>query len=321
MQPEGNVDEDPHHEFTGKNILFAAKPVEGLEESEQIMLAARGKRPRPHLDDKILAGWNGMMISAFAKAGAVLGHAAYIAAARRAAEFLDSTMVQRNGVQPDGKLLRRYREGQAAIPGMLEDYAAFAGALLDLYEVTGEYYWLARAIALTDWQIVLFEDVEGGGFFASSMEDASKLIRVKDDYDGAEPSGNSVALGNLLRLYRMTGNSRYDESARKLIAALQPQLAAAPYALPQMLAACEMELAPHRQVAIAGQPTEEISRALWPVFDPNRVVLHADARSASLQPALAGMTAPEGGCAVYVCENFTCQSPVTRGEDLARLLK
>jgi hypothetical protein len=204
---------------------------------------------------------------------------------------------------------------------MLEDYAAFAGALLDLYEVTGEYYWLARAIALTDWQIVLFEDVEGGGFFASSMEDASKLIRVKDDYDGAEPSGNSVALGNLLRLYRMTGNSRYDESARKLIAALQPQLAAAPYALPQMLAACEIELAPHRQVAIAGQPTEEISRALWPVFDPNRVVLHADARSASLQPALAGMTAPEGGCAVYVCENFTCQSPVTRGEDLARLLK
>jgi len=165
------------------------------------------------------------------------------------------------------------------------------------------------------------EDVEGGGFFASSMEDASKLIRVKDDYDGAEPSGNSIALGNLLRLYRMTGNSRYDESARRLIAALQPQLTASPYALPQMLAACEMELTPHRQVAIAGRLTEEISRALWPVFDPNRVVLHADVQSASLQPALAGMKVPEGGCAVYVCENFTCQSPVFRGEDLARLLK
>ena len=331
VQPSGNVQEDPHREFAGRNILFSAHSVEEtareysadpaamaqtLSECEAILMTARGKRPRPHLDDKILTAWNGLMISAFARAGAALRHQPYIDAAQRAADFLDSAMVQ-----TDGKLLRRYRDGDAAIPAMLEDYAAFAGSLIDLYEVTGGFHYLVRAIALTDWQMELLEDTGDGGFFSSSMPDAAGLLRVKDDYDGAEPSGNSLALCNLLRLHRMTGNARYEESARRLIAALQPQLAAAPYGLPQLLAACELDLAPHRQVAIAGEIPEELAAVLWKTFDPHRVVLYADAQSAALQPALAAMTAPDSGCAVYVCENFTCQAPVTNGNDLARLIE
>ena len=334
-QPEGNVDEDPHQEFTGRNIFFAAHTIgdtarefaqepgamaTALGECDALLLGARHRRPRPHLDDKILSGWNGMMISAFVRAGAVLGDSRYIAAAAGAADFLLSAMVQE-----DGKLLRRYRAAEAAIPGMLEDYTLVAAALLDLYEVTAQYQYLSRAIALTEWQIALFEDTQSGGFFASNMEDATRLVRMKEDYDGAEPSGNSIALGNLLRLHRMTGNSRYEESARRLLAALRPQLEASSYALPQLLAACELDLAPHRQVAIAiadaGDLPPAMAEVLWRKFDPNRVVLYADSQTALLQPALAAMTSQGAACAVYVCENFTCQSPVTTAQDLARLLE
>ena len=330
-QPDGNVHEDPHQEFTGRNILFAAHTIGdtarefaqdpdamaiSLGECEALLLQARGLRHRPHLDDKILSGWNGMMISAFARAGAVLGHPGYIAAARQAADFIEAAMVQK-----DGQLLRRYRAGDAAIPGMLEDYTLFAGALLDLYEVTTEYHYLARAVALTDWQMTLFEDTVSGGFFASSMDDAARLLRMKEDYDGAEPSGNSIALGNLLRLHRMTGDARYEETARRLLAALRPQLESAAWALPQMLAACEMDLTPHRQVAIAGELSPGMAAVLWRAFDPHRVILYADAQTTLLQPALAAMTTQGAECAVYVCDNFSCKSPVTTAEDLARLLE
>jgi uncharacterized protein YyaL (SSP411 family) len=328
VQPDGNVHEDPHQEFTGRNILFRAHSLaevvgefgtgagETLAECEALMLEARGGRPRPHLDDKVLTAWNGMMISALARAGAALRYPPYIAAAERAAEFLDAVMVQQ-----DGQLLRRYRDGEAAIPGMLEDYACFAGALIDLYEVTGGFPYLVRAIALTDWQIALFEDSTDGGFYSSSMKDAGQLLRLKDDYDGAEPAGNSVALGNLLRLHRITGDTRYEESARRVLASLQAQLASAPYALPQMLAACELDLTPHRQVAIAGELPEDMAALLWTTFDPNRVVLYANAQTATLQPALGAMAAPESGGAVYLCENFACLAPVYTAADLAQAMQ
>ena len=316
VEPKGNVDDDPEGEFTGRNILVAARPADAdLAAGEAILPEARNQRPRPALDDSILTAWNGLMISAFARAGAVFGHPPYVDAARHAADFLDRAMVRE-----DGRLLRRYRDGDAAIPGMLEDYAAFAGALIDLYEVTGGFQHLVRAMALTDWQIALFEDAADGGFYASAIEDAQCLVRMKGDYDGPEPSGNSLALGNLLRLFRMTGNARYDECAQRLVAAMQSRLAETPDALPAMLAACELDLSPHRQVVIAGKLSEEMARALWLPFDPNRITVHADFETAALQPGLVAMTSQGGEAAVYVCDNFVCASPVTTPSALAFLL-
>jgi uncharacterized protein YyaL (SSP411 family) len=315
MEPDGNVANDPHHEFTGRNILFQAQAVEGPAESERILFEARTKRPRPHLDDKILTSWNGLMISAFAKAAAILAVPAYAETARRAADFLLNTM-QRG----DRTLLRRFRDGDAAIPGMLDDYAFLTQGLLDLYESTLEFRWLASAIHITGLQRNLLED-EGGGFFASAHEDASRLMRIKDDYDGAEPSGNSVALMNLLRLHRMTGREEFETSARKLISAFQPKLAAVPFGMPQMLAALEFDIAPQREIVVAGDVSNKMLRLLWTKFDPNRVLLYADPQVAGFNPAIADMGIRHDRTTVYVCENFTCQAPVTREEDLAGLLR
>lgn len=315
MQRDGNVDNDPHHEFTGRNILFLAKPDVTVDGAEKILFEARSKRPRPHLDDKILTSWNGLMISAFAKAAAILDHPVYALAARRAADFLLNTMRQ-----SDGTLLRRFREGDAAIPGMLDDYAFFAQGLLDLYEATFEFRYLDGAIAITDTQRRLFEDA-AGGFFSSAHEDAARLMRLKDDYDGAEPSGNSISLMNLLRLHRITGRADLEQSARRVIAAFQSRLASIPSGMPQMLAAVEFDIAPPREIVVAGDGSARMLYSLWQKFDPNRVLLYADPRAAAFNPAIAHMSAAPDQTAVYICENFTCRQPVTREEDLAALLE
>jgi uncharacterized protein YyaL (SSP411 family) len=327
MEPGGNVTSDPQGEFTGRNILFQAHTVDetarrfnltpeemraALEDSARILFEARAKRLRPHLDDKILTSWNGLMISAFANAGAVLDRADYRNAAERAADMLLTNLKG-----PNGLLLRRYRSGEPAIAGMLDDHAFFAQALIDLYEMTGTFPYLEAAIALTEAQCVLFEDHDGGGFFASAHKDASLLMRVKDDYDGAEPSGNSIALMNLLRLHRITGREDFERTARKLISAFEPRLASAPFGMPKMLCAAEFDLAPPREIVIAGEIDPEMSRLLWRDFDPNRIVLHASEKLAGWQPQVAEMRGP----AAYVCEDFACREPARNAEDFARLLK
>jgi len=215
VEAAGNVAADPPGEFTGKNILYQAHTVEetaerferpldevcaGLLEAGRLLLEARSKRVRPHLDDKILTAWNGLMISAFARGGAALDEPRYAAAARRASEFLIARMCH----PQSGALLRRYRQGEAAIPAFLDDYALFAQGLLDLYEAQFDRRDLELAIRLTEKQMELFEDPAQGAFFASAADDASLVMRVKEDYDGAEPSGNSIAAMNLLRLARFT---------------------------------------------------------------------------------------------------------------------
>ena len=319
MEPEGNVSNDPHREFTGRNILFAAHPVAeiplDLAESERILFEARTKRPRPHLDDKILTAWNGLMISAFAKAAAILDAPQYAQAARAAADFLLSNLRRE-----DGSLLRRFRDGDAAIAGMLDDYAFFTQGLIDLYESTFEFKYLEAAIRIATKQSELLED-EAGGFFSSAHEDASRLMRIKDDYDGAEPSGNSIALLNLLRLHQITGRQDFESSARKSIAAFHGKLVAAPHGLPRMLAACEFDIAPRREIVVAGDASTPIMRALWNNFDPNRILLHAGPEIAAYQPAIAAMNSRGGDTAVYVCENFACHAPAVTEQDLAGLLR
>ena len=336
----GNVVDDPHGEFAGHNILYRAateeetaeqfgRPVEevraALHAAEAALLAARAGRVRPLRDDKILTAWNGLMISALALGGAVLEEPRYAAAARRAADFVLSRLFNAE----TGQLLRRYRQGDAAIPGFLEDYALFTQALLDLYEAQFDLRDLERAARLAETQGALFED-PAGGFFDSAAGASDLVLRLKEDYDGAEPSGNSVAILNLLRLAQMTGRAAFRASAERALAAFASRLARVPVALPAMLAAAEFYLAQPRQVVIAGPRdhpgTRELLRAFHSRFVANRIVLLVD--SAETRRALAaGVPAieaiePAGGVpAAYVCQNYTCQLPVTGGGQLAELLQ
>ncbi len=332
MERTGNVRNDPHGEFTGRNILFQARTIAVTAEhfdadpreiaasialTEKLLMDARGGRVRPHLDDKILTAWNGLMISAFAKAARILGEPKYAAAAARAADFILSTLVSH-----DGAVLRRYRDGDAAIGGMLDDYAFLVQALLDLYETTFEFRYLARALTVSAKQSQLLEDSEGGGFYASAHPDAVSLMRHKDDYDGAEPSGNSVALLNLLRLSRMTDRPEFEVSARKLVAAFDAKLRTSPYGMPQMLCSWEYDLAAPREIVVAGQAEPWTTATLWSKFDPNRVVLHATPALVELRPVetRAAMSAMSGP-AVYICENFACNAPARDSVALAALLE
>jgi hypothetical protein len=341
VMEDGNVSNDPHGEFTGRNILYQAneredtalhfdRPVEeiraALDRAGETLLAARGQRLRPHLDDKVLTSWNGLMISALAKGGAVLDEPRYAEAARRAAEFLIGRMYD----PASGILLRRYRAGDAAIPGFLDDYALFTQALLDLYEAQFDRRHLELALQLTEKQRELFEDSAQGAFFSSREGDAEVLLRVKEDYDGAEPSGNSVALSNLLRLAQIYNREDLRASAERLLAAFAPRLTAAAVALPQMLAACEFRLGPARQIVLVGGRDAADTRALLRVLDarfvPHKVVLLVDsgetraALSAAI-PAIAAMEASDGRASVYVCRDYTCQMPVNTAEAFAELIQ
>ncbi|PWU12369.1 MAG: thioredoxin domain-containing protein [Terriglobia bacterium] len=341
VEERGNVLHDPHEEFTGKNILYQAHTVDevaahfnrntgdvhtAILTAGRTLFEARNKRIRPHLDDKILTAWNGLMISAFALGGAVLRDARYADAARRAAEFVIARMYE----PASGILLRRYRQGEALIPGFLDDYALFTQALLDLYEAQFDARHLEFAIRLTEKQSELFEDPREAGFFSAAAGDASLVLRVKEDYDGAEPSGNSIAALNLLRLAQITGRAGFRNSAERLIAAFSPRISAMPAALPQMLVACEFLLSEPRQIVIAGErnaaDTVALLETIHSRFQPSRVILLLDSQAtrealASGIPALAGMTKLDGRAAAYVCQNYTCQLPVAESAKLAELLQ
>jgi hypothetical protein len=337
----GNVAADPHGEFTGKNILYQAHTVEetaqrferpldevraGLLEAGRILLEARSKRVRPHLDDKVLTAWNGFMISAFARGGAILEEPRYAAAARRASEFLIARVYH----PQSGALLRRYRQGEAAIPAFLDDYALFVQGLLDLYEAQFDLRDLELAIRLTEKQMELFEDPGQGAFFASAADDASLVMRVKEDYDGAEPSGNSVAAMNLLRLARFTNRSDFRQSAERTLAAFASRLVAAPVTLPQMLAVCEWLLGEPREIILVGgrddADTQALLRTLHSRFVPNRVIMLVDSPEtrralAAGIPSIEFMEKMEGRASAYVCRSYTCQLPVTEAEKFAELIQ
>jgi hypothetical protein len=336
-----NVESDPHGEFTGKNILYQAHTVEetarhfsqppgevraALDRARGLLLAARAQRVRPHRDDKILTAWNGLMISAFAKGGAVLDDARYAEAARRAAEFVIGHLYD----APSGRLLRRYRERDAAIPGFLDDYSMFVQGLLDLYEAQFDRRHLELAVRLTEKQQELFEDIASGAFFSTAAGDHRLVLRVKEDYDGAEPSGNSVAVMNLVRLARMTNRATFHESAERTLAAFASRLALAPVAIPQMLTACEFLLGDPREIILAGRRDSAEMRALLRElharFVPSRVVMLVDspetqrALAASI-PSVVSMNPLEGRASAYVCRNYTCQLPVWEPAKFAELIQ
>ena len=341
VEPDGNVRSDPHGEFTGRNILFRAhtfeeaahhfdRPLEevtaAISELAQTLFRKRKGRVRPHLDDKVLTAWNGLMISALAKAGAALGEERYAAAANRAATFLGGRMWN-----PEKReLLRRYRKNDAAIGGFLDDYAFFAQGLLDLYEAQLDFRSLQLAIDLSDRALELFADRENGGLFATTEEGDARLpLRLKDEYDGAEPSGNSVAVLNLLRLERLTGRTELGDFARKTLRAYSERLAARPSALPQLLCALEFSLSTPQQIVLAGERETPETHAMLALihskFRPNQTILLVDSESRdriSRWKDGSFFTRPtDGGTAAYICENFVCNLPAANLDELAGLLQ
>ena len=317
VEPGGNVRNDPHGEFPGRNILFEAHTIEetvhhfsaneavvaaSLSETSGKLMAARSKRVRPHLDDKVLAGWNGLMISAFAQAGSVLDEPRYRQAGRRAADFIKRHMMR------DEVLYRRFRDGETAIPGFLDDYSCFIQSLIDLYEAGLDARDLQLAIQLTRKMIERFEDAEGGGFFSTSGGDSSLVMRIKDDYDGAEPSGNSIAALDLLRLAAITGDRGFREAADRTLGAFARKMSEQPAGLPQMLVAYQWSIGKPLQVILAGNPdaadTQALARSVHRRFLTNVVAAMASDAAPYMVPV-------DGRATAYLCENFACQLPTS----------
>jgi uncharacterized protein YyaL (SSP411 family) len=336
----GNVDHDPQGEFTGKNVLMQRQSLGTTAREHQLevepasekLLACLGRlrdvraqRPRPHLDDKVLTAWNGLMISAFAQGARLLGDPGYLVVASRAAEFIQRELYD----EKTGVLYRSWREGRGSIQGFAEDYAFLIQGLLDLYEAGFDVRWLQWAERLQATMDRSFEDPERGGYFSSRADDANVIVRLKEDHDGAEPSANSVAAVNLLRLDAMTGLPGARERALKTIEALRPQWTRAPHALPQLLCSFELAFDAPRTVVLAGDPAAADFRALVTVLSgktgPRRAVLCADGGAgqqwlAGRRPYLAEMKPVGGRATAYVCENFACQAPVTSPTALGQLL-
>ena len=333
--------DDPHGEFIGKNILFVrhtlAETAQNFRHSEDaiksqlekaiaILLEARSRRIRPHLDDKILTSWNALMISAFAKGAQVLDEPRYLEAAQRATAFILSHMYQESA----GILLRRYRDGEAAIQGFLDDYAFLIAALLDLYEADFNPGNLELSIKLTDKMRELFEDQADGAFFSTAAGDDNLVLRMKDDYDGAEPSGNSIALLDVLRLAQLTDRDDYRQSAERTLRALGSKIATQPVAVPQMLVALDYSQAIRKEVVLVGAANAELTRAflrkLRGRFLPHAIVLliHSDEareKLARLFPTAESMREIDGQPTAYVCENYACQLPTNQVSKFDELLQ
>lgn len=338
IKENGNVKADPHGEFGGLNILhivalkeeIALEVHASLESINELIRTARAKlmiarnnRPRPFLDDKILASWNGLMISALAKASQTLDHTPYLRAAERAADFVLTNMA------PAGKLRRRFRENEARFNASLEDYAFLTQALLDLYEASFNIRWLETATTLAESMVGLFFDHTHGGFFDTDNSDPAILVRTKEWYDGAEPSGNSIAILCLLRLAQMRGNGHFQELADRSFIFFGERLATSPEAFAQGLATLSFSLSKPAQIILAGPPDAADTAALLKEvnarFIPEKVVLLADEGRGqevleSSVPFIKGLRRLEGKATAYVCENYACQLPTTDPRILANLL-
>jgi uncharacterized protein len=343
--PAGNAPFDPQHEFVNKNILYTAESIadlarasnkapvdvaESLLQSRRILFDVRDLRPRPQLDDKVLTAWNGLMIAGFARASRVLGGSAlgtenteampateiteaHLQSAIAAASFIRDVLWTHN------KLLRRYRAGDAAIDGYAEDYAYLIFGLLELFQAGGDPQWLSWARELQSRQDELFWDPVNAGWFSTTGADPSVLVRMKEDYDGAEPAPTSVSAMNLLTLAHLTGERAYADRANEAIASFGGRLIEMGRAVPFMAAALSSAIAEGEQIIIVGTRGAADTNLMWSAahkkYRPFAVVTFVDP---SQQSAIAGhmpwikdMKMIDGKATVYVCRGFACDAPST----------
>ncbi len=320
--------------FEGSNILHTVRTTEEIarrfaqpaEQVEAELIAARHqlflereKRIKPGRDEKILAEWNGLMIHALAECGVTLDRPDALAAAGAAANFLLSHMSQ-----PDGRLFRSHKDGQARFNAYLEDYAAFIRGLIALYEATFDLRWLGEASRLARLMIEQFVDADFGGFFQTGADHETLVIRRKDVMDNAIPSGNSMAAEALLRLAVLTGNVEYRNEAARILLLTQEAMSSQPSGFGRMLGALDTFLAPSQEVAIVGDPAMVGTQSLLAVvrrhYLPNTVLGLKHPDHENPLPLFENRTLVDAKPAAYVCENFACKLPVTDAEALARLL-
>ena len=309
--------------FEGKNILNIKEPSAATSGSQVFvaaraaMFARRESRVKPGRDEKIITGWNGLMLSAFAEAAGVLGDDGLLDVAKRNAEFILTEL------QRDGRLLRTWKEGRAKLNGYLDDYANVAAGLVDLYTVTGDIRYLSQVKRLCDLMITEFWDDEHGGFYFTSNDHEDLVVRNKDLYDNATPSGNSVAADVMLRLARLIGDERYERFAVTVLRLMASQIKRHPQGFGRALSALEFHLADGKEIAVIGPRPNDLEREVLRAYLPNAVVAITDdpGRDASLMPWLQGRTALDQKPTAYVCENFVCSRPLTDRPQLRALIR
>jgi uncharacterized protein YyaL (SSP411 family) len=318
--------------FEGKNILHVSRPVldvakdlgvaverleSALRDGRRKLFEARESRIKPGRDEKQLTAWNGLMLASFAEASVILEREDYANVARENAQFVLDQL------RRDGLLLRTYKDGQAKLNGYLEDYAFFADGLIALYEATGELHWMEEARALADKMIDEFWDEDEGGFFYTGKSHEELIVRSKDYFDNATPSGNNVAADVLLRLAVLTGNEDYRRRAVTIFRLLNDAIKRYPSAFGRALAALDFHLSSPKEIVIIGPrqspDTQALAREVWKRYLPNKVVAQsapADARAAQAVPLLRERQMIDKRATAYVCENYTCQQPVTTAAEL-----
>ncbi|MDX6766344.1 MAG: thioredoxin domain-containing protein [Candidatus Methylacidiphilales bacterium] len=321
LRTGGNVDpaSDPHGELMGRNVLYGTPGGDprwpGIRDK---LRAARGLRPRPHLDDKILTAWNGLMISALARGSMVLGDKELAGRAGRAARFLRERMWD----PQHGMLWRSYREGRSLVQGFLADHAFLIRGLLDLYEADGDAGWMEWAVELQAVQDRWFGEEGadcGGGYFVTRAGSDDLILRMKEDYDGAEPSGHAVSAWNLLRLHQWTRQEVYHDRALKLLSESATALRQQGPALPLLLSATAAAREPWQQVVLAGDFSSghgpALLRGVRGKFVPHQILVH---RSSEEVPGVfsgikewSAMKPVDGKPTVYRCRDFVCEVPLT----------
>jgi uncharacterized protein YyaL (SSP411 family) len=343
VEPGGNVspESDPHGELDGRNVLIrrlttgeaAAKfdrPESNMEQrlrdDASVLLARRGLRPRPHLDDKILTAWNGLMIGAFARSAQVLNESSHLRAAQRAARFIREHLFDAKS----GELKRSYREGPADIHGFASDYAFLISGLLDLYAADFDPAWLLWIRQLQDSLDLHFWDQDRGGYFSTTDRDPAILLRLKEDYDNAEPAPTSVAAMNLYRMGRLFHNETMLEHGRHAVRAFSARLEAQPFGMPLLLLAADLlESSPiHLILHSPGRDHPALAKMLAEAhrryLPQMTIILVADAEArayfAERHAMVASLPEKPAEPTAYLCENYACQLPVTKPDDLRKLL-
>ena len=339
VDEEGNFTDPATGKKNGKNILYQRKPLAemasslhlSLEDAQPLIYKAcqklfrvRQKRIHPNRDDKILTDWNGLMVAALAKASQVFGESEFATAAKKAADFIIARL--RDG---EGKLVHRYRKEEADIAGFLDDYAFLIWGLMELYEATFEAKYLKYAIDLADKMLMHFWDITHGGFHQTADYSEAALIRNKEIYDGAYPSGNSVAALDLIRLSRITGETRFEEKTQQLMHAFSVNVARAPHSHTQLMTALDFALGSSSEVVIIGEPQkEDTAKMLQTVrsrFLPRKVVLFRSSHEkypeiTDLAKFTKDMKRKEGKATAFVCRDYVCKAPTTDPHTMLQLL-
>jgi hypothetical protein len=341
VKPEGNAEFDPFNEFRGKNILFNAHSIEEVAEKFDVskedietsliqsklkLLAVRSKRHRPHLDDKVLTSWNGLMISALSRSYQVLGEKRYLEAARNAAIFIRKNLYD----DKTGTLFKRWRQGERKIAGMADDYAFLIQGLIDLYEADFDPNWIEWALTLMDEQINLFYDAENGGFFMTRKGHDKKIdLRIKEDTDSVIPSAGSVAVSNGLRLARFADSKKYSIVVEKTFKSILARIHSHPDSSPELLVALITSLTQPVEVIIAGElntaETRTMLKTVNSVYYPGKIVMLVDNdttqnRLVQYLPFIASVKKIDNKTTAYVCTDKTCKPPVTDPEAVKNLL-